>query len=76
MLYKKVHRQYIRQFRKGRKFYQWGTLTEITDICINDHSIGMICNEIDGYDDEWCSLIERSSGRLLLNNVHIKWLED
>ena len=74
MLYKKYHRSYVRQFKKGRKFYQWGTLIEITDICINDHSIGMICNEIDGYDDEWYSLIE--CGRLLLNNDHIKWLED
>lgn len=77
MLYKKYHRTFVKQFKRGSKFYQWGTLTKITDICINDRSIGMICNGTGGiYDEEWFSLIECSSGKLLLNDDHIKWVED
>ena len=69
MLYKKVHRQFLRDFRVGRKYKLHGdeVVREITkkpyigkqDNCINT--------------DRWF-LISFSTGRLIFNKDDFEWL--
>ena len=70
MLYKKIHRQYIRKFRKGRKYMFPGdnVVREITKKpYIEKH--GNCINT-----DCWF-LISFSTGRLLFNKDDFEWLD-
>ena len=72
MLYKKVHRQYLRQFRVGRKFKCYGFVYEITKekpyIDIKGGSIRI---------DHWylilIAITGSGSGQLWID---VEWVED
>ena len=58
MLYKKIHRQYLREFKKGRRFkYYDGSYNvrdEVTSKPYIDYSEGAICVKSDYDGLEWC----------------------
>lgn len=43
MLYKKIHRQYVKEFRVGRKFMWCGDVCRVTGKPNIDYSEGSIC---------------------------------
>ena len=66
MLYKKIHRQYLREFRKGRRFKWFGSTEVVTknpDIDGNYIWVGDLF------------LIHLPSGRIRHKNDIITWLE-
>ena len=65
MLYKKVHRQYIRQFRIGRKFRFFGDVHEVAEKPYIENNT-ILVNGVD--------LIPLYSGRLLNRSVFV-WLD-
>ena len=68
MLYKKFHRQYIRQFRVGRKF-KWSPSNKC-DVIIREPIIRRATIWVDGMD-----LIDFCSGKLRYKGLFL-WLED
>ena len=67
MLYKKVHRQYIRQFRVGRE-YKHDSSNVVCEV-IKEPTIGRVAIWLEGYD-----LIRISSGKIRYKDVFI-WLD-
>ena len=68
MLYKKIHRRYLKQFRVGRKFKFKG-LTEEYEIT-REPRIGAYYIST----DRWL-LIELPSGKMTLHDGYITWLD-
>lgn len=68
MLYKKVHRRYIRGWKVGRKFKFKG-LTEVYEIT-REPRIGLCYIST----DRWL-LIELYSGKMKLNDEYVTWID-
>ena len=75
MLYKKIHRQHVKQFRKGRKFrfYGFHEVKIIKEPYIDGDYI-KINVAYDRYDNP--AIISFYSGKLWHKNDDITWLED
>ena len=66
MLYKKIHRQHLREFRIGRKFKnKYGSVCEV----IKEPTIGKVAIWLEGYD-----LIRIPSGEIRYKDV-LRWLD-
>ena len=71
MLYKKIHRQYVKEFRVGRKYKLYGDDDVVCEIA------GKPYIDIEGScinTDCWF-LISLSSGRLFFNKDDFEWLD-
>ena len=68
MLYKKIHRQYLKNFRLGRKFKFCG-LPEVYEIT-REPRIGLCYIST----DRWL-LIELYSGKMTLHDGYITWID-
>ena len=69
MLYKKIHRQFVRQFRVGRRYWHHDIyeITKKPRIGGRDYSRSIVV------DGRW--LINLGSGRLLFNKDDFEWLD-
>ena len=77
MLYKKVHRQYLREFREGRKFKDNSNIYEVTrKPYINEDYIQIDVDN--GYFGDRCiAVIALYSGKMWYKyKSDITWLED
>ena len=80
MLYKKIHRQYVKEFRMGRRFI---SATQVEKIVTGkpyiNHLKGYICVKCNGLDSDWVvvSMTDDYSftGQLWYID-RITWLED
>ena len=68
MLYKKIHRQYVREFRIGRKFKHDSSSNVVCEV-IKEPIIGRVAIWIDGMD-----LISFYSGKIRYKD-EFKWID-